>query len=112
MAKVKKIKKAQQGTDTTGRASRAQFIKDIKAKMESAPSDYIRSINEQASKPIDTTARKKAIKSGEYREDPKTGDLFPVKKKAKSGAKMVKKAAVKKVAKAVKKAVKKSAKKK
>jgi hypothetical protein len=117
MAKVKKVKKAQNG-DTTGRAARAQFIKDIKPKMESAAVDYIREKNQQFTKPVDTAARRKAIKEGKFREDPKTGDLFPVKKKvggkvmakkAKSGAALKKQAAVaiamKKAGKAPKKAM-------
>jgi len=90
MAKVKKVKKAQYG-DTTGRAARAQFIKDIKPKMESAAVDYIREKNQQFTKPVDTAARRKAIKEGKFREDPKTGDLFPVKKKV-GGKVMAKKA--------------------
>jgi hypothetical protein len=108
MATVKKVKKAQNG-DTTGRAARAQFIKDIKPKMESAAVDYIREKNQQFTKPVDTAARRKAIKEGKFREDPKTGDLFPVKKKAKSGAALKKQAAVaiamKKAGKAPKKAM-------
>jgi len=107
MAKVKKIKKAQNGTDTTGLAARKQAIKDLRAKMESAPFDYIREINEKADRKVDSTARKAAIKSGKFREDPKSGDLFPVKKKSKFGGKIIKKAAVKKVVKSIKKSAKK-----
>ena len=81
--KVKKsIKKAQSGGDTTRaknlvteRKMMPKFIDLERARVKGPMSDK-----------IDTTARKKAIKEGKFYEDPKSGDLFPVKKKAKSGA--------------------------
>lgn len=97
--KVKKpIKKAQNGAKradslVTERKMMPKFI-DLERARVKGPSGN-----------IDTAARKKAIKEGKFYEDPKTGDLFPVRKKAKYGAKIVKKVAVKKV-------IKKSAKKK
>jgi hypothetical protein len=106
--KVKKtVKKAQSGTDTTGLATKKQAVRDMRAKMESAPFDYIREINEKAGRRVDTAARNAAVKRKEFYVDPKSGDLFPVKKKAKFGAKMVKKAIVKKVVKSIKKSAKK-----
>jgi len=76
MAKVKKgIKKAQNGKEVvTERKLMPKFIDLERARMK-GPSEK-----------IDTTARNAAIKRGEFREDPKSGDLFPIKKKAKSGA--------------------------
>jgi hypothetical protein len=95
--KVKKpIKKAQQGREVvTEKKLLPKFIDNERERVK-GPSGN-----------IDTTARKKAIKDGKFYEDPKSGDLFPVKKKAKFGAKMIKKAIVKKVAKSIKKSAKK-----
>ncbi len=78
--KVKKpIKKAQNGAKradslVTERKMMPKFI-DLERARVKGPSDK-----------IDTAARRKAIKEGKFYEDPKTGDLFPVRKKAKSGA--------------------------
>jgi hypothetical protein len=83
--KVKKpLKKAQNG------AKRADSLVTEKKLMPKFI-DLDRERKKGPSEKIDTVARKKAIKDGKFYEDPKTGDLFPVKKKAKSGAKMIKK---------------------
>ncbi len=102
MATVKKAKKAQNGV--TEKTLRPQGIKNQYAESISRGK-----LDDVPSTRIDTAARRKAIKEGKFREDPKTGDLFPVKKKAKSGAALKKQAAVaiamKKAGKAPKKAM-------
>lgn len=74
MAAVKKIKKAQNGAKradnlVTEKKMMPKFI-DIEGKRVKGP----------ISDKIDIVARKKAIKDGKFREDLKSGDLFPVKK--------------------------------
>jgi len=84
MATVKKAKKAQNGV--TEKTLRPQGIKNqyaeitSKGKLDNIPAPK-----------ADTSARAKSIKEGKFREDPKTGDLFPVKKKV-GGKVMAKKA--------------------
>jgi hypothetical protein len=100
MATVKKLKKAQNGvkkkpiTENTFR-----FGKNMGTDSPTMSSfDSMRkSAGLDRSNRIDTSARAKAIASGAYREDKKSGDLFRVKKskngasvKAKSGASMKK----------------------
>jgi hypothetical protein len=91
MATVKKVKKAQNGAKktVTEKSLRPQGIKNQYAEITSKGK-----LDDVPSTRIDTSARAKAIKEGKFREDPKTGDLFPVKKKAKSGAALKKQAAV------------------
>jgi hypothetical protein len=99
--KVKKpVKKAQNG------AKRADSLVTEK-KLLPKFIDLERARVKGPSEKIDTAARNAAVKRKEFYEDPKSGDLFPVKKKAKFGAKMVKKAIVKKVVKSIKKSAKK-----
>lgn len=105
--KVKKsVKKAQSG-DTT-RAKNLVTEKKLMPKFIDVERQRVKGPSEK----IDTVARKKAIKEGKFYEDPKTGDLFPVRKKAKSGAALKKQAAkaiaMKKAGKAPKKAAKKA----
>jgi len=104
MAKVKKIKKAQNGSDST-----KAKLPSSRVAMKTVDNKFVDLERERMKGPglIDTAARKAAIKRKEFYEDPKSGDLFPVKKKAKFGAKMVKKAIVKKVVKSIKKSAKK-----
>lgn len=69
-----RVKKAQNGKNVvTEKKLMPQWI-DTNRKRMAGPD-----------KPIDTAARKAAIKRGEFREDPKSGDLFPI-RKSKSGS--------------------------
>ena len=101
--KVKKtVKKAQNGAKradslVTERKLMPKFI-DLERERVKGPSEK-----------IDTAARNAAVKRKEFYVDPKSGDLFPVKKKAKGGAKVAKKA---KFGAKMMKSIKKSAKKK
>jgi hypothetical protein len=99
--KVKKpVKKAQNGAK---RADSLVTEKKLLPKFIDLERERVKGPSEK----IDTAARNAAVKRKEFYVDPKSGDLFPVKKKAKFGAKMVKKAIVKKVVKSIKKSAKK-----
>lgn len=88
--KVKKpVKKAQNGDSTKAKLPSSQVaMKTVDDRF--VDTEVIR--RRGPSDKIDTAARRKAIKEGKFYEDPKSGDLFPVKKKAKGGAKVAKKA--------------------
>ena len=72
MAAVKKIKKAQAGDAV----KKVVTEKKLRPSAISAMTDQFKG----KSSSVDTVARKKAIKSGKFREDRQTGDLIPVKK--------------------------------
>ena len=81
MAAVKKIKKAQAGDAV----KKVVTEKKLRPSAISAMTDQFKG----KSSSVDTVARKKAIKSGKFREDLKSGDFIPVKK---TGGKVAKKA--------------------
>ena len=105
--KVKKpVKKAQSGSDSTKAKLPSSKVAMKTVDDRFVDSEVIR--RRGPSDKIDTAARKKAIKEGKFYEDPKSGDLFPVKKKAKGGAKVAKKAKFgAKMMKSIKKSIKK-----